>query len=68
MTALKFTTRLIRDLHENPNQWLARGDNPFDDTDLLDLGLRVKHMNVISYAQVGRCYKISANLAQHQTF
>jgi hypothetical protein len=30
---------------------LARGDEPIDDTDLIEIGVRVKHMTVIERAE-----------------
>ena len=33
---------------------LARGDEPIDDTDLIEIGVRVKHMTVIERAE--GCY------------
>jgi len=61
MMALRFTTRLHREFAENPNCWLQRGDYPIDMTDLEDIGLRVKHMPLLSVAQ-GYLYKVQAEL------
>lgn len=63
MTGLKFTKSIatvvnasyysgINDEFEtHPNQWMERGDSPIDISDLQEIGQRVKHMNIISYAQ-----------------
>jgi hypothetical protein len=44
MSGLKFTSRLHKDLLENPNTWVTRGSLPFDDTDLKNIEPRLKHM------------------------
>ncbi len=41
---------------------LPRGEKPLDDTDLEEIGLRVKHMNIITHAQ-GYFYKTLGNMA-----
>ena len=51
MTGLRFTTRINEEFTNNPNNWAPRGAQPLDETDLEDIGLRVKHMNIISHAQ-----------------
>eukprot|EP01105_Mastigella_eilhardi_P015608 TRINITY_DN3574_c0_g1_i1.p1 TRINITY_DN3574_c0_g1~~TRINITY_DN3574_c0_g1_i1.p1 ORF type:complete len:593 (-),score=166.43 TRINITY_DN3574_c0_g1_i1:44-1822(-) len=61
MTGLVFTQRLNEELAAHPNQWLARGDAPIDVSDLEEIGQRVKHMNIISYAQ-GYLFKHQGSL------
>lgn len=51
MTGLRFTNRINDEFTQNPNNWAPRGAQPLDETDLEDIGLRVKHMNIISHAQ-----------------
>ena len=51
MTGLRFTNRINEEFTQNPNNWAPRGAQPLDETDLEDIGLRVKHMNIISHAQ-----------------
>eukprot|EP01103_Thecamoeba_quadrilineata_P017072 TRINITY_DN5918_c0_g1_i1.p1 TRINITY_DN5918_c0_g1~~TRINITY_DN5918_c0_g1_i1.p1 ORF type:complete len:585 (+),score=95.88 TRINITY_DN5918_c0_g1_i1:3-1757(+) len=61
MTGLHFSTRLLKDFEENRNAWLSRGEQPFDDTDLKEIGLRVKHMNIIAHAE-GVFFKVKGNV------
>jgi len=61
MTALQFSTRLSKDLEEHRNNWLSRGEQPFDDTDLKEIGLRVKHMNIITHAE-GYFFKLKGSI------
>ena len=51
MTGLQFTPRINREFINNPNNWGPRGESPLDETDLEEIGLRVKHMNIVSNAQ-----------------
>lgn len=59
---LKFTHRVNEEFSKHKNCWVARGEQPLDDTDLEEIGLRVKHMNIISYAQ-GHCLHLKGNMA-----
>jgi tetratricopeptide (TPR) repeat protein len=61
MSGLKFTTRLNNYLKDNPNNWVPRGPQPFDDTDLKTIDPRVKHMNIIPHGQ-GYIFKIEGEL------
>jgi len=59
---LKFTHRLNEEFTNNKNCWVSRGEQPLDDTDLEEVGLRVKHMNIVTYAQ-GYFLHLKANMA-----
>eukprot|EP01087_Luapelamoeba_hula_P012489 TRINITY_DN3487_c0_g1_i6.p1 TRINITY_DN3487_c0_g1~~TRINITY_DN3487_c0_g1_i6.p1 ORF type:complete len:703 (-),score=108.99 TRINITY_DN3487_c0_g1_i6:22-2130(-) len=48
---LKFSQRINEEFSTHINFWVSRGEQPLDDTDLDELGVRVKHMNIITYAQ-----------------
>lgn len=60
MTGLKFSSQVLKELRENPNCWAPRGEKPFDESDLEEVGLRVKHMNIINHAQ-GYIFKTKAD-------
>mgnify|MGYP001037476420 CR=1 FL=1 len=52
-------------ISHKPSAYWRRADshsNRQDDTDLEEIGLRVKHMNIISYAQ-GHCLHLKGNMA-----
>ncbi|KAL6059841.1 Clu domain-containing protein [Balamuthia mandrillaris] len=51
LCGLKFSRRVIKEFSTNKNFWSTRGEQPLDYTDMEEMGLRVKHMNIISHAQ-----------------
>ncbi len=51
MSGLEMSLALLKDLQEKPNAWAPRGNEPFDDVDLISISTRTKHMGIIN--QVG---------------
>ncbi len=48
MSGLEMSHALLRDLQERPNAWAPRGNEPFDDVDLISISTRTKHMGIIN--------------------
>ena len=46
LSGLKFTPHAQKEFSENPKSFEA--SEPFDDTDMEELGERIKHMNIIA--------------------
>ena len=48
MSGLQLSAALLNDLQERPNAWAPRGNEPFDDVDLVSINARTKHMGIIN--------------------
>jgi hypothetical protein len=54
----------LAELNSAPNAWLSRGDDPLDETDLIEFGVRVKFGSLVERAEA-MFYKSKALLTQN---
>ena len=64
LTGVQLTPECLDDLRAASNQWLNRGDEPLDETDVFEIGVRIKHSSLVERS-LGFFFKAQASFCQH---